>query len=86
MERYVVRIYRRDPTDRKKIAGTVERGRGHGRAGFLSSDALVHILASPGGIPEERAETPAKSGTGDEFISVSEIIESIRAEIEGQEF
>jgi hypothetical protein len=86
LEGYVVRIYRRDPTDPKKIAGTVECGRGYGRAWFLSSDALVNLLALPGGIPEERAESPAKSGTGDEFKSFSEIMESIRVELEGPEF
>ena len=89
MEGYVVRIYRRDPTDPKKIAGTVECGRGYGRAWFLSSDALVNLLALPGGIPSERterAESPAKRGTGDEFKSFSEIMESIRLELEGPEF
>ena len=83
MERFVVRIYRRDPTDPKKIAGTVECSRGRGRAGFLSSDALVNILALPGGIPDENGESPARSGTGDEMKSFSEVMESIRAELEG---
>lgn len=86
MEGYVVCIYRRDPTDPKKIAGTVECGRGYGRAWFLSSDALVNLLALPGGIPAERAERPSKNGTGDEFKSFSEIMESIRLELEGPEF
>ena len=86
LESYVVRIYRRDPNDEKKIAGTVECSRGHRRAGFLSSDALANILAGAGRIPGERTEIPARSGTGDEFKSFSEILESIRAELEGPEF
>ena len=86
MERYIVRICRRDPTDPKKIAGTVECCGGRGRKGFLGSDALVNILVSSGGIPEKGAESPAKSGTGDEFKSYSEVMESIRVELEGSEF
>jgi len=86
LERYVVRIYRRDPTDEKKIAGTVECGRGHGRTGFLSFDALVNILALTRGIPGERAESPSSSGACDEFNSFSEILESIRVELEGPEY
>lgn len=86
MERYVVRIYRRDPTDEKKIAGTVEFSSGHGRTGFLSFDALMNILVLTGGIPGERAGSPSRSGTGDGFKSYSEILESIRVELEGPEF
>jgi hypothetical protein len=86
VERYVVRIYRRDPKDPKKIFGTVEWGNGHGLAGFLGSDALVNIMAFPVGTPEERAGSPPKGGTGDEFKSFSEIMESIRVELEGQIF
>ena len=61
MERYVVCVYRRDPADPKNIAGTVECGGRHGLTGFLGIDALVNILVLPGGDPEERAESPAKS-------------------------
>jgi hypothetical protein len=86
LERYVVHIYRRDPTDPKKIAGTVECCKGHERAGFLGSDALVNLLALSGGIPEESAESPAKSGTGDDCKSFSEVMESIRVELEGPEY
>jgi hypothetical protein len=86
LERYVVRIYRRDPTDEKKIAGTVECSGGQGRTGFMSSDALVNILALRGRIPGGRAESPSRDGTGDEFKSFSEILESIRVELEGPEF
>jgi len=86
MERYVVHIYRRNPGDPKNIAGTVQCGGGRGRKWFLSTDALVAILASPERIPDKRAERPAKSGTGDELKSYSEIVESIRVEMEGQEF
>lgn len=83
MERYVVRIYRRDPTDVKKIAGTVECCDGTGRTGFLNFDALVNILFLPGGIPGESAGNPSRSGTGDEFKSFLEILESLRVEMEG---
>jgi hypothetical protein len=86
LERYVVLIYHRDPTDPKKIFGAVERGWGQRRAGFLNSDALVNILAQRRRVPEEKSEIPAKSGTGDDFQSVSEMMESIRMELEGPEF
>lgn len=85
MERYVVHIFRRDPADPKKIAGIVECSTGHWRAGFLSSDAFLNILASRGGIPGERAGGPSRSGTGEALKSYSEIMESIRVEMECQE-
>jgi len=85
LERYVVHIFRRDPADQKKIAGIVECSTGYWRAGFLSSDAFLNILASRGGIPGERAGGPSKSGTGDALKSYSEIIESIRVEMDGLE-
>jgi len=86
MEKFIVRIFRRDPADPKKIGGSVECGRGGERKGFLSSDALVNILALPGGKPEESIKSQPKSGTGDAFESMSEVMESIRAEMEGPEF
>ena len=86
MERYDVCIFRRDPADPKKIAGTVACRGGHGRKGFLSSDALVKILVSSGGIPEKKTESPAMRGTGDALKSFREIMESIRVEMEGREF
>jgi hypothetical protein len=85
-ERYVVYIYHRDPADPKKIAGSVECGEGGGRKGFLSSDALVNILVSSGGISEEREKSPVKSGTGDALDSYRKILESIRAEMGDPEF
>jgi hypothetical protein len=85
LERYVVRIYRRDPADPKKIAGSVECSGGHGWKGFLSSDALVNLLVSSGGISEGRKKSPAKSGTGDALESYREILESIRKDLEGPE-
>jgi hypothetical protein len=86
VERYVVRIYRRDPTDPKKIFGTVECGSGHGRAGFLDSDALVNILALPAGIQAESAEARENSATGKEFGSYSKFVELIREEVDGRDF
>jgi hypothetical protein len=86
LEKYVIRVYRRDPTDPNKMAGTVECGGKQGRKGFLSADALVTILTSPEAMPEKRAEHLAKTGTGKECKSFSEVVEMIRAELEGPEF
>jgi len=83
LERYVVHIYRRDPVDPKKIAGAVECGDGRGRRGFLSSDALVNILVSSEGISERRTERPAMNGADVALESFREVMESIRAEMEG---
>ena len=47
VERYVVRIYRRDPKDPKKIFGTVEWGNGHG----LAHDGAGGIAGGPDRTP-----------------------------------
>jgi hypothetical protein len=46
----------------------------------------VNILVSSREMHKERSVSPDKCGPGDEFISYSEIMESIRIEMEGQEF
>jgi hypothetical protein len=86
LERYVIRIFRRDPTHPDKIAGTVECGGLPERKGFLSSEALVNILVSTKAMQEKRAENRRKNGTGEEFKSFSQIVESIRVELEGPDF
>jgi hypothetical protein len=83
LERYVIHIHRRDPADPRKITGTVEYGGGHGRAGFLHSDALVNILAFPWGLPPDEAEYPENSAPRMEFNPYSQIVRLVRVEPEG---
>jgi hypothetical protein len=48
MESYVVRIYRRDPKNRRKLAGVVEQAGASGEQAFHDLKELMAILASAG--------------------------------------
>ena len=76
-ERYLVRIYRRDPKDPKRIRGVVEGVEGKGKVGFLGPDALWKILASAGHPPPQIGETGKKGEQDGGFQSFTEIMESI---------
>ncbi len=84
VDTYVVRICRRDPSNPRQIAGTVERIGGVGRKGFVSPDALINLLISPAPVGGRSADRPA-GGTGEKCGSFSEIVELIRVELEGPE-
>ncbi len=80
MERYVIRIYHRDPKDPKRIIGSVEAVGMKKRRGFLGPDSLWRILSSQERVTERRGETRKKTGKRDDFKSFSEIMGSIQEE------
>ena len=47
MESYVVRIYRKDAKDPRKLVGEVERAEQDGKQTFHGADELLRILVSP---------------------------------------
>lgn len=86
MEKFVVRICRRDPQDPRRIAGTVECSAGRGRKGFVNSEGLVNILTSPPqGARAKGTDGAGNSATGKEAGSFSEMVERIRVELDGPE-
>ncbi len=44
MDSYVVRIYRRDPKDPRRLVGLVERAEARGEQAFRNSEELMAIL------------------------------------------
>lgn len=82
MERYVIHIFHRDPDDPKKIIGAVEGIRGHGRVGFLGTNALLKILAPPGGVCRGKPGGTRKAGEEHDFKRFSEIMDLLREEQE----
>jgi len=63
MESYIVRIYRRDGNDTKKVAGVVEEIGGEGKTGFLGPDSLWKILTTPRREPEPDRKTLRRGKT-----------------------
>ena len=82
MERYVIRIYHRDPVDPTRIAGTVEWDGRKGQRGFLSSDALIKILLRTAPVTRKGTDPPAARAIAKQSTSYSELVERIRLELE----
>lgn len=61
VDTYIIRIYQRDASDRKKIAGVVEGIGKEGKRAFLSPESLWRILTMPW--RESRSEGEPSSGT-----------------------
>jgi hypothetical protein len=82
VETYIVRIYRLDRKNPKKVAGVVEGIGEEGRKGFLGPDSLWKILTAPRRESLRRGEPSRRKRTGKSGMTPTEIMKQIAKELE----
>lgn len=77
MDTYIVRIYRRDKKDPKKVAGVVESVGKEGKKSFSGPDALWTILSVRRRKPERKEGIPRSARNGEGAMTLSDIMKKI---------